>query len=268
LLLTADQFPGELGESFEQACTAVGVAPAPGGYGLILAQDQQGGHWTQITDDVSGVDTAQSIWTTGIEYGYEPPDGSVVTVRPGWPVPCQPGVASHGEPRDPAGTGDSVVPPPRRGTPGRRRSMADIIEAELADLRGPSTAECAQAARQEEGDMGGAGPSPPPARMVDLRERIPRDHPAHRPVERALAGVWSLAATTRPPPGSVRVRTASPGKTRLIRANGDGWTLIGRTDGPVVVLTDAFPGLIADIDDESSLRELLAALTAAAQRAR
>jgi hypothetical protein len=46
-----------------------------------------------------------------------------------------------------------------------------------------------------------------------------------------------------------------------------GWSLIGRTDGPVVVLTDALPGLPADIDDEPRLRELLAALTPAAQRA-
>ncbi len=45
------------------------------------------------------------------------------------------------------------------------------------------------------------------------------------------------------------------------------WSLIGRTDGPVVVFTDALPGLPADIDDEPRLQELLAALTAAAQRA-
>ncbi len=52
-----------------------------------------------------------------------------------------------------------------------------------------------------------------------------------------------------------------------MRANGDGWTLIGRTDGPVVLLTDALPGMPLDIDDAPRLQELLTALTAAAERA-
>ena len=33
LLLTAEEFPGELGESFEAACAAVGVEPVARGYG-------------------------------------------------------------------------------------------------------------------------------------------------------------------------------------------------------------------------------------------
>ncbi|HEY5988260.1 MAG TPA: hypothetical protein VIV12_18070 [Streptosporangiaceae bacterium] len=82
LLLTAEEFPGELGESFAAACAAVGVKPVPHGYGLVLAQDKQGGRWTQITDDARGVDSARSIWSMGLECGYEPPDGSVVAVRP------------------------------------------------------------------------------------------------------------------------------------------------------------------------------------------
>ncbi|HVB43316.1 MAG TPA: hypothetical protein VNF47_11510 [Streptosporangiaceae bacterium] len=97
--------------------------------------------------------------------------------------------------------------------------------------------------------------------------RIPRDHPAHEAVEHALAATWSLAATTKLPPGSVRVRTASPGKARLVRVNGDGWTLIGRTDGPVLLLADAIPAIPVDIDDAPRLQELLTALTAAAERA-
>jgi hypothetical protein len=129
--------------------------------------------------------------------------------------------------------------------------MADYIEAE----------------RQVAYDMGDTDPGPPPTRLIDMRGRIPRDHPAHPAVDRALAGAWSLAATTRPPPGSVRVRTASPGKARLVRANGDGWTMIGRTDGPVVLLTDALPGMPVEIDDAPRLQELLTALTAAAERA-
>jgi hypothetical protein len=267
LLLTAEEFPGELGESFEAACTAVGVKPVPRGYGLVLAQDEQGGRWTQVTDDARGVDSAQSIWNMGLEYGYEPSDGSVVAVRPGWPVPGEVGLAGLGEPHDPPGASDSVLRPPQRGTPGRRRGMADIIDSELADLRGGSMEEYIEAERWDAYNMGDTDPSPPPARLIDMRGRIPRDHPAHQAVDRALAGAWSLAASTKPPPGSVRVRTASLGTARLVRANGDGWTLIGRTDGPVLLLTDALPGIPVDIDDAPRLQGLLAALTATAERA-
>lgn len=128
--------------------------------------------------------------------------------------------------------------------------MEDYIEAERWDAY----------------NMGDTDPSPPPARLIDMRERIPPGHPAHQAVDRALAGAWSLAATTRPPPGSVRTRTASR-NARLVRASGDGWTLVGRTDGPVLLLTDALPGLPVDIDDAPRLPELLTALTAAAERA-
>jgi geranylgeranyl diphosphate synthase, type I len=87
LRMTADEFPRELGESFTAACAAVGVKPAAHGYGLVLAQDAEGGRWTQVTDDAHGVSSAQSVWKMGLECAYEPPDGSVITVRPGWPVP-------------------------------------------------------------------------------------------------------------------------------------------------------------------------------------
>lgn len=43
MLLTAEEFPGELGESFPEACAAVGVEPAIRGYWLVLAQDEHGG---------------------------------------------------------------------------------------------------------------------------------------------------------------------------------------------------------------------------------
>jgi hypothetical protein len=267
LPLTAEEFPGELGESFAAACTAIGVKPVPRGYGLVLVQDDQGGRWTQVTGDARGVGSARSIWNMGLECGYEPPEGSVVAVRPGWPVPCEFGLAGLGEPHDPTGAGGSVLRPPRRGTPGRRRGKADIIDAELADLRGRSMEDYMQAERQDAYDMGDTDPGPPPTRLIDMRGRIPGGHPARQQVDRALAGAWSLAATSTPPPGSVRVRTASPGKARLVRANGDGWTLIGRTDGPVLLLTDALSGIPVDIDDAPRLQELLTALTAAAERA-
>ena len=267
MLLTDDEFPGELGESFAAACAAVGVKPVARGYGLVLAQDEDGGRWTQVTSDARGIGTVQSIWNTGVECGYEPPDGSVVTVQPGWPVVCELGLAGLSEPHDPAGAGDKVLRPPRRGTPARRRSMADIIDRELSDRPDLSMQEYIEAERWHAANMGDTDPSPPAARLIDTRGRIPPGHPAHQAVDRALAGAWSLAAATKPPPGSVRVRTVPPDKARLVRANGDGWTLIGRTGGLILLLTDALPGIPLDVSDAARLRGLLAALTAAAERA-
>lgn len=191
----------------------------------------------------------------------------MVAVRPGWPVECVLGLAGLGEPHDPADASETVLRSPRRGTPGRRRGMADIIDGELTDMRGRTMEEYIEADRWDACNMGDTDPTPPPARLTDMRGRIPPGHPAHQVVGHALAAAWSLAATTKPPPGSVRIRKASPGKGRLVRATGDGWTLIGRTDSPVVLLADALPGLPVDVKDAPQLNELLTALTAAAGRA-
>lgn len=266
LLLTPDEFPGEIGDSFEAACAAVRIEPIRSGYGIVLAQDDVGGRWTQITTDAGSVSSARSIWNMGLHAGYEPPGSSVVAVWPGWPVGCSLGIPGLGQPHDPQGVGrDSVLRPPRGWTPARRRAMADTIAAELADMRGRTMQEhiddCLDAC-----NMGDTGPGPPPARLIDTRARIDPGHPAHEAVDRAIAQAWSLAATTKPPPGSIRTRTARPGKARIVRANGDGWTLAGRTDGPVVLLADALPGVPVDISDAPQLTGLLDALTAAARR--
>src|SRR5260370_26719947 len=65
LLLTAEEFPGELGESFGAACAAVGVEPATSGYGLVLAQDEAGGRLRRSPRGGSGVRRRHSplrIW--------------------------------------------------------------------------------------------------------------------------------------------------------------------------------------------------------------
>jgi hypothetical protein len=145
--------------------------------------------------------------------------------------------------------------------------VADIIDSELADLRGRTRAEYVEAERRDACSMGDNDPIVAP-RLIDVRVRVPAGHRARQVIESTLAAAWSLSVTTRPPPGSARVRTASPGKARLVRSDGDGWTLIGRSDGPALLLADAIPGAIIDIGDEPRLNELLAALTAAAERAR
>jgi hypothetical protein len=60
-----------------------------------------------------------------------------------------------------------------------------------------------------------------------------------------------------------RIRSQHP----LVRANGAKWTLVGWTVGTVLLLTDALPGLAADISGEPRLQEPLAVLTAAAEHA-
>jgi len=223
LLLAAEEFPGELGESFPDACAAVGVEPSARGYGLVLAQDELGRRWTQVTDDATGVSSAQSIWHIGLECAYEPPDGTVVAVRPGWPVECVLGLAGLAEPHDPSDTGETVLRPPQRGTPGRRRGMADIIDSELTDMRGRTMEEYIEAERWNAYNMGDTDRRPVPLRLIDMRERVPLDNPAHQVVERALAAAWS-----RQLPRSRRPGQCAPvrhGRTRL------GWCVLPATGG-------------------------------------
>jgi len=77
-----------------------------------------------------------------------------------------------------------------------------------------------------------------------------------------LPGPWPSPADRRPG----RPGPAGPGKARLVRANGDGWSLIGRTDGPALLVADEIPGIPVDIGDAPQLPELLGALTVAAAR--
>src|SRR5260370_40424641 len=73
LLLTAEEFPGELGESFGAACAAVGVEPATSGYGLVLAQDEAGGGPSQSTADVRAGAPAQRVRDIGGVGAHHPP---------------------------------------------------------------------------------------------------------------------------------------------------------------------------------------------------
>src|SRR6266566_205982 len=224
LLLTAEEFPGELGENFAAACATVGVNPVTRGYGLVLVQDEQGGRWTQVTSDARGVSSVQSIWNMGLECGYEPPDGSVVAVRPGWPVTCELGLDGFGEPHDPDNAGGSVLRPPRRGTPGRRRGMADTIDGELADLRGRTMEDYIQAERQDAYDMGDTDPGPPPARLIDMRGASPA---TTRPIRQSTAH-WLARGRWPPPPGHRPGRCASARHPRARPA----WCARTATGGP------------------------------------
>jgi hypothetical protein len=204
----------------------------------------------------------------GVDCAYEPKPGSVVATRPGWPVDCTVGYLDLGPPHDPDGVADrDILRPPGQGwSAARRRAMADLIAGELADLRGRTMEDYIETSQFDAYNMGDTDPSPPLARLIDMRTALDPADLARRHVDNAVAAAWSLAATTKPPPGSVRTRKAWPGKVRLVRANGEGWTLIGRTDRPVIVLVDEIPETPIDIDQTPRLDELLNALTAAADR--
>lgn len=81
----------------------------------MLAQDDGGARWTQVTTDLGGVATAQSLWNDSIVYPYEPPEGSVVATRAGWPVDCGLRLGYLDPPHDPPGVpaGEVLRPLPR-----------------------------------------------------------------------------------------------------------------------------------------------------------
>lgn len=265
--LSTEEYPGELGTSYDQACAALGLRAAPGGYGLLLDLDDDGARWTRVTSDMQGTRAAQSIWNSGVEVGYEPPDGTVAMTLPGWPVECVLGLQGLPEPHDPPGT--AVLRAPSRGwSPARRRAMADQAASELADSGHQSAEQYHEARQWQHWNLGESDLIPQQPRLIDIRQPLTGNHPARSAADRAITAAWRLAATVKPPPGSVRSGPAWPRPARLIRPTGDKWSLAGRTGGPVILLLDEAPGFPFDISDAPKTAELLDALTAAADRAR
>jgi len=75
VLCASNDYPGELGGDYPSACATLGLEPTPGGYGLVLGQDDDGARWTQVTAGV-GVDLVRSVvtvWASGLEAGLELP---------------------------------------------------------------------------------------------------------------------------------------------------------------------------------------------------
>jgi hypothetical protein len=85
-LLTPARFPAVLGDDFPEACSALGLAPWPEGYGLVMGQDGNGARWTVVVDDVSLVAVAIASWDCGMEYDLSPGEDTVVSALPGWPM--------------------------------------------------------------------------------------------------------------------------------------------------------------------------------------
>jgi len=265
--LSPDEYPGEMGTSYGQACAVLRLPASPGGYGLILGLDDDGARWTRATTDVRGIQSVQSIWATGLEAGYEPPDGTVAATLPGWPVECALGLLGLPEPHDPPGTA-ALRPPASGWNPARRRAMTDQIADELSESGHQSAEDYHQARQWHYWNLGETDLIPRQPRLIDLRQPVASTHPARPAADKAIAAAWQLAATARPPAGSVRSGPAWPKPARVVRATGDGWSMVGLTGGPVILLLDETPGRPLDISDTLKTAELLDALTAAAERAK
>jgi hypothetical protein len=265
-LLTPDEFPGELGESYGDACAALGLQATRHGWGLALAQDDHGARWTQITTDVSGISYTMALWNSHLSATYQAPPDNVTAVRPGWPIQCSLGYVDLEPPHDPEDipAADLLRPAAEHGwTPAKRRAMADALTDELTDLLHRDRKDYVDAYRFDLANLGEPTLETPPARIIDM---LTDADPSSPSVEHALAQAWALANTTKPPPASIRVKEATR-RARMVRAAGHGWTFLARTDGPTVLLLDEAPGAALQIDaDGTHLSDLLDALTAAADR--
>ncbi|MGK5531545.1 hypothetical protein [Streptomyces sp. URMC 129] len=79
--ITPDAFGGR--KRYRQACRAAGLDPVPGGYGLLHTEDDDGGHFSLVTTDVTYV---QMLVATPPQMRAElviPPEK--FAVREGWP---------------------------------------------------------------------------------------------------------------------------------------------------------------------------------------
>ncbi|AJE87627.1 putative integral membrane protein [Streptomyces albus] len=174
VLLTPAQFPSVLGDDYPEACAALGMEPAPQGYGLVLGQDGEGARWTVVVDDVSLVAVAIASWDCGMEYDLSPDERAVVAALPGWPLAlavATPGVpAPHDPAPDPEFQDQRPLSPPDTESwgPAQRRLGADEIALQWAAWRAQIDdadfalpgAEGAETPESTEAPEGMAGPGP------------------------------------------------------------------------------------------------------------
>ncbi|MEV6950706.1 hypothetical protein [Streptomyces sp. NPDC051183] len=238
VLLTPAQFPSILGDDFPEACSLLGVPPAPDGYGLVLGQDEEGARWTVVVDDVSLVAMAIASWDCGMDYDLSPDEQSIVVSLAGWPLELAVATAGIPEPHDPEqgadGTGRVPLAPPSAESwgPVQRRMGADQIAREWADWS------------EREPEDGGAAAA------------------AHPGLARALKEALEYTQSP-PPPGRVRSSFAGE-EARTLRVDGPGWSLVARTAGAAFVLLDEEPGEVLQVprDGDPELPELAGLLAA------
>ncbi|WP_031513848.1 hypothetical protein [Streptomyces sp. NRRL F-5123] len=238
-MLTAERFPGVLGDDYPAACEQLGLDPLPGGYGLMFGQDGRGARWTVVTTDAALVACALAAWDCGLEYDLAPQEDTIAASLPGWPLPVAVAVPDVPDPHDPAEeeAGPALAPPDVSvWGPPQRRLGADEIAVhwhEWRDQLPPSLA---------------AAPADPPPDEAPAAAEI-----SHPGVRRALAEAAEYAGAP-PPPGRIRTTAGT------LRADGPGWSLVARPDDIAFVLLDEAPGEVMPVGRGESLPQLLEAL--------
>lgn len=261
-LLTPARFPTVLGDDYPAACASLGLEPYAEGYGLVFGQDGTGARWTVIVDDVSLVAVAISSWDCGMEYDLSPDEQSVVSALPGWPLAvatAAPGLPAPHDPEPEEGDPAPLAPPDGgRWGPAQRRLGADMVALQWAEWRGRMDggvdggvdgSEEGQGAEGQGGAEGHGGADAPG----------PYDG-----VRRALAELDGYLKEA-PPVGRVRSSFAG-GETRMLRADGPGWSLVARTGDMAFVLLDSAPNEVLPVAPGPKLPALLKALDAMAVR--
>ena len=297
-LLTPGQYPGVLGDDYPSACARLGLEPLDDGYGLVFGQDGTGARWTVATTDAWMVACALAAWDCGLEYDLSPDESSMAASLPGWPLPVAvsvPGIPAPFDPDQEIGGGPALSPPdPTQWGPAQRRLGADEIAIHWREWRdqfdaqdeedgaqGANGDDSTEGVKAEGGKDAGDGDesagndaasgadaaatapgsgdekaSPEDASGPDGAEEAGSETAgpiSHSGVRRVLEAAEEYVRTP-PPPGRVRLAYGS------VRADGPGWSLVGRSDDMAFVLLDDAPGEILPVGRGPSLPVLMEAL--------
>ncbi|WP_232792562.1 hypothetical protein [Actinacidiphila yeochonensis] len=277
--LTPGRYPAVLGDDYPAACAELGLAALPTGYGLVFGQDRAGARWTVATTDAAMVACALAAWDCGLPYDLSPDEDTMIASLPGWPLPLAVAAPGVPEPHDPGEEADAgpVLAPPDVSVwgPAQRRQGADEIAMRWRKWRdafdavdgagappagtGPDSAgggrSSGEAAAPSDGpDSDSPAPDAADAAAADGGP-VPGAAPGvSHPGVRAVLAAAEEYVRTPPPPG--RVRTAYG----TVRADGPGWSLVGRADDVAFVLLDDAPGEVLPVGRGPSLPRLLGAL--------
>ncbi|MFF6960013.1 hypothetical protein [Streptomyces sp. NPDC008317] len=273
-MLTPGQFPGVLGDDYPAACAELGLEPLADGYGLVFGQDGGGARWTVATTDTATVACALAAWDCGLEYDLAPDENSLAASLPGWPLPVAvavPGIPAPHDPPDEEG-GRTPLSPPDTSVwgPPQRRLGADEIAVRWFEWRdqldvpaeaAQEAAEDAAADASRDADTGtDAGTVTDAGTAVGTGTEAEPHNPAappaisHTGIRRVLESAEEYVRNP-PPPGRVRAAYGA------VRADGPGWSLVGRTDDIAFVLLDDAPGEVLPVGRGAALPPLLEALS-------
>ncbi|MFJ1586710.1 hypothetical protein ACIOC1_25735 [Streptomyces sp. NPDC088197] len=275
-MLTPGQFPGVLGDDYPAACAELGLEPLADGYGLVFGQDGGGARWTVATTDTATVACALAAWDCGLEYDLAPDENSLAASLPGWPLPVAVAVPGIPAPHDPPDEEGGRVPlsPPDTSVwgPPQRRLGADEIAVRWFEWRDQLDvpAEAAQEAAEDAAADASTATDTNACTVTDAGTAVgtgteaephnpagpPPAAPAisHTGIRRVLESAEEYVRNP-PPPGRVRAAYGA------VRADGPGWSLVGRTDDIAFVLLDDAPGEVLPVGRGAALPPLLEALS-------